>query len=139
MFTSIPPRFFLNFHQIFKTIRQAFRPQACEILTDVLQILLPRFFVPLNIRVTLVTLYQGLPTPGDSTLAVSPRCPRGVLAAECRVARPPVGDLFSHLGRCGHHGSPLRPHADPIGLHLGPICAPLRSSGANQGSLGAPI
>ena len=29
------------------SIRQAFRPVACEILTDVLQILVPRLFVPL--------------------------------------------------------------------------------------------
>ena len=57
--------------------RQAFRPQACEILTDELQILVPRLFVPLNLRVTLVTLYQGPQTPGDSILAVSSRCPCG--------------------------------------------------------------
>ena len=31
-------------------IRQAFRPQACEILTDVLQVLVPRLFVPPNVR-----------------------------------------------------------------------------------------
>ena len=80
-----------------KAIRQAFRPQACEILTDELQILVPRLFVPLNLRVTLVTLYQGPPTPGDSILAVSLRCPCGLPAAECRVARPPVGDFFSSL------------------------------------------
>ena len=44
---------------------------ACEILTDELQILVPRLFVPLNLRVTLVTLYQGPPTPGDSIPAAS--------------------------------------------------------------------
>ena len=68
---------------------------------------------------------------------MSLRCPCGVLAAECRV-RPPVGDLFFHLGPCGHHGSTLGPHVDPIGFHLGPICAPSGSFGANQGSFGAP-
>ena len=78
-------------------IRQAFRPQACEILTDELQILVPRLFVPLNLRVTLATLYQGPRTPGDSIPAVSSRSPCGLPAAECRVARPPVGDLFSSL------------------------------------------
>ena len=40
-----------------KEIRQAFRPQAYEILTDELQILVPRLFVPLNLRVLLITLY----------------------------------------------------------------------------------
>ena len=66
------------------TIRQAFKPVACEILTDVLQILVPRLFVPLNLRVTLVTLYQGPPTPGDSIPAASLRRPCGVLAAVLR-------------------------------------------------------
>ena len=65
-------------------IRQAFRPVACEILTDELQILVPRLFVPLNLRVTLATLYQGSPTPGDSIPAVYPRCPRGVPAVSLR-------------------------------------------------------
>ena len=50
-----------------------------------------------DLRVTLIALYQGPQTPRDSILAVSSRCPCGVLAAECRVARPPVGDLFSSL------------------------------------------
>ena len=57
---------------------------ACEILTDVLQILVPRLFVPLNLRVTLVTLYQGPPTPGDSIPAASLRRPCGLLAASSR-------------------------------------------------------
>ena len=82
-------------------IRQAFRPVACEILTDVLQILVPRLFVPLNLRVTLVTLYQGPPTPGDSILAAVLRQSCGSLAAVLRqsccglhVARPPAGDFL---------------------------------------------
>ena len=66
---------------------------ACEILTDVLHILVPRLIVPLNLRVTLVTLYQGAPMPGDSYS----RSTCGLLAAESRVARPPVGDFFSSL------------------------------------------
>ena len=106
----------LNLRHI-QVIRRAFKPVAREILTDVLQILVPRLFVPLNLRVTLVTLYQGPQTPGDSILAVSLRCPRGGPAAERRVVRPPEGYLFSHLGPCGHHRSPLGPHVDPIGLH----------------------
>ena len=68
---------------------------ACEILTDELQILVPRLFVPLNLRVTLVTLYQGPPKPGDSIPAASSRPPRGLPAAESRVARPPVGNKKS--------------------------------------------
>ena len=87
---------------IYNKIRQAFRPQACEILTDELQILVPRLFVPLNLRVTLVTLYQGPPTPGDSILAVSLRCPCGVLAVSLRrnvVWRDPRWATFSpHCG-----------------------------------------
>ena len=68
-----------------------------EILTDVLQVLVPRLFIPQKLRVTLVTLYRGPQTPGDSILTVSLRYLRGVPPAECRVARPPVGDLFSSL------------------------------------------
>ena len=58
--------------------------------------------------------------------------PRGVPAAECRVARPPVGDLFSHLGPCGHHGTGLiwchtgfpwspkstKKHHNPVRIHV---------------------
>ena len=88
----------------FKLIRQAFRPQACEILTDELQILVPRLFVPLNLKVTLVIFYQGPPTPGDSILAVSLRCPCGVLAESVRrnfMWRDPRGAIFSpHWSFC---------------------------------------
>ena len=70
---------------------------ACELLINVLLILVHRLFVPLNLRVTLVTLYQGPPTPGDSIPAASSRRPCGVTAAESRVARPPVGDLLPSL------------------------------------------
>ena len=37
------------------------RPAACEILTEVLQILVARLLVPPNLKVTLFTLYQGPP------------------------------------------------------------------------------
>ena len=121
-----------------RKIRQAFRPVACEILTDVLQILVPRLFVPLNLRVTLVTLYQGPPTPGN---IASPRQSCG----GCRVARPPAGDFWGFFGPhlappapqraplglvwapCGRRWSPFEPHVGPIGVHLGPISAPLGS------------
>ena len=93
-----------------KTIRQAFRPVACEILTDVLQILVPRLFVPLDLRVTVVTLYQGPPTPGDSIPAASPRRPRGVPAADV-VWRDPRRTTFgASLGLIWPHLRPNGPH-----------------------------
>ena len=57
-----------------------FRPQVREILTDVIQILVPRLFVPLNLKVTLVSLYQGSQAPGEASLW----CPCGVTAVSLR-------------------------------------------------------
>ena len=115
-------------------IRQAFRPRACEILTDVLQILVPRLFVPLNLRVTLVTLYQGPPTPGDSIPAASSRRPRGVLAADV-VWRDPrwatfgasLGLIWPHLRPNGPHWASFGPLVAAVGPHLGRMSAPWAS------------
>ena len=91
-----------------QTVRQAFRPVAYEILTDVLQIVVPRFFVALNQRVTL----PGTPTPEDSLPAVSLRCPCGDLRRNVVWHDPcttPGGRLFFSFGS----------RVATIGPHLG--------------------
>ena len=66
-----------------------------------------------NLRVTLVTLYQGPQASGDSILAASLRPPCGLLAAECRVARSPVGDQLSPNGPKMTQHDPKLPKTNP--------------------------
>ena len=106
-----------------RKIRQAFRPVACEILTDVLQILVPRLFVPLNLRVTLITLYQGPPTPGDSIPAASPRRMSRGATPGGRVSGPPrasFGPTCTPTGPIGPRLAPLWPPLVPIWAACGP-------------------
>ena len=91
----------------------------------------PGTFVSRSLSITLVTLYQGPQPPGDSILEVSLQCPCGGIPSDAT----PGGRLVLHLGPCGHHGSPLKPHVDPIGIHLGPMCTPSGSSGAIRAPL----
>ena len=117
-------------------IRQAFRPRACEILTDVLQILVPRLFVPLNLRVTLVTLYQGPPTPGDSIPAASPRRPRGVPAAS---PRRPCGVPAASPRRMSCGATPGGRLLGLLWASFGPTCAPTGPIGPRLGPLWPPL
>ena len=102
-------------------IRQCFKTVAREILTDVLQILVPRLFVPLNLRVTLITLYQGPPTPGDSIPAASLRRPCGNLTADVVWRAPRRATFGASLGSFGPTCAPT----GPIGPRLGALWPPL--------------